>query len=65
LPVDDPSQRCPDITKARQLLNWQPTIQLEEGMRKTINDLKSRISDKTVPDVQLPVPSATFVHELH
>ena len=36
LPQDDPQQRRPDITKARQLLNWEPTIELEEGLRKTV-----------------------------
>lgn len=36
LPQDDPLQRCPDITKARTLLNWGPTIQLEEGLKRTI-----------------------------
>ncbi len=36
LPQDDPLQRCPDITKAKALLNWQPTIQLEEGLKRTI-----------------------------
>lgn len=36
LPQDDPLQRCPDITKAKTLLNWQPTIHLEEGLKRTI-----------------------------
>ena len=36
LPQDDPLQRCPDITKARTLLNWAPTVQLEEGLKRTI-----------------------------
>ena len=35
LPVDDPKQRCPDITKARTHLQWQPTIELTEGLRRT------------------------------
>jgi len=37
LPADDPKQRRPDITKARQYLNWEPKIQLEEGLKKTID----------------------------
>ena len=37
LPADDPKQRRPDISKARELLHWQPTTQLEEGLRYTIN----------------------------
>ncbi|HEX4901669.1 MAG TPA: GDP-mannose 4,6-dehydratase [Acidimicrobiales bacterium] len=36
LPVDDPMQRQPDITKARELLGWEPTVQLREGLRRTI-----------------------------
>ena len=32
LPVDDPQVRQPDITRARQLLSWEPTVQLEEGL---------------------------------
>ena len=36
LPQDDPRQRQPDITQARQVLDWEPTIQLEEGLLKTI-----------------------------
>ena len=36
LPQDDPRQRKPDITKARELLNWQPTTPLREGLVKTI-----------------------------
>jgi UDP-glucuronate decarboxylase len=36
LPQDDPRQRQPDISKAKALLGWQPTIQLEEGVRRTI-----------------------------
>jgi len=36
LPTDDPRQRCPDITKARAELGWEPAIPLEEGLRRTI-----------------------------
>lgn len=36
LPQDDPKQRCPDITKARQLLDWQPNVPFEDGLRRTI-----------------------------
>jgi nucleoside-diphosphate-sugar epimerase len=37
LPADDPMQRCPDITLARQLLKWEPTVELREGLRHTID----------------------------
>jgi len=36
LPVDDPKQRRPDITQARKILEWEPEIELEEGLKKTI-----------------------------
>lgn len=36
LPQDDPQQRQPDIAKARDILRWEPTVQLEEGLRRTI-----------------------------
>jgi len=36
LPVDDPQVRQPDITRARQLLGWEPDIQLEEGLRRML-----------------------------
>ena len=36
LPEDDPVQRCPDITKARELLAWQPRVELDDGLRRTI-----------------------------
>jgi UDP-glucuronate decarboxylase len=37
LPADDPKQRCPDITLAKEKLGWEPTVPLEEGLRKTID----------------------------
>ncbi|MAG15572.1 NAD-dependent dehydratase [Candidatus Woesearchaeota archaeon] len=36
LPVDDPKTRCPNITKAKTILEWQPTIGVDEGLTKTI-----------------------------
>ncbi len=36
LPQDDPMQRCPDITRARQLLDWTPNVPLDEGLDRTI-----------------------------
>ena len=35
LPMDDPKQRCPDITLAKSILKWEPKIQLKEGIEKT------------------------------
>jgi UDP-glucuronate decarboxylase len=40
LPADDPTQRRPDIRLARQKLNWQPTVELEEGLHRTIDFFK-------------------------
>ena len=40
LPIDDPLQRCPDITLAKEVLDWEPNIQLEEGLTATINYFK-------------------------
>jgi nucleoside-diphosphate-sugar epimerase len=37
LPEDDPERRRPDIAKAKKLLHWEPKINLEEGLLKTIN----------------------------
>jgi UDP-glucuronate decarboxylase len=36
LPQDDPTQRCPDISQAREKLGWEPEVALEDGLRKTI-----------------------------
>jgi UDP-glucuronate decarboxylase len=43
LPQDDPRQRQPDITKAKNYLDWAPTIPLKEGLELTIADFKARI----------------------
>ena len=40
LPVDDPQIRQPDITRAKQLLGWEPEIQLEEGLRRMLPTLE-------------------------
>jgi len=37
LPTDDPKQRCPDITKARTILNWEPRVSLKDGLAKTVS----------------------------
>ena len=43
LPQDDPKQRRPNISLASELLKWQPTVQLEEGIRKTVAYFKTVI----------------------
>jgi dTDP-glucose 4,6-dehydratase len=47
LPPDDPTRRCPDITKAKQLLNWQPTVGLDEGMEKTIAWFQRQVAGRS------------------
>ncbi len=37
LPEDDPRKRCPDISKAREFLHWEPKVAIDEGLRKTID----------------------------
>lgn len=43
LPSDDPKQRCPNILKAKSILNWEPKISLEEGLIKTIDNIRKRL----------------------
>ena len=43
LPDDDPTQRCPDITLARERLGWQPAVALEDGLKQTITYFKGLI----------------------
>jgi dTDP-glucose 4,6-dehydratase len=43
LPTDDPKQRRPDITRARALLGWEPKVQLEEGLIKTIAYFRTKV----------------------
>lgn len=48
LPQDDPKQRKPDITLAKKELNWEPEIQLEEGLKKTIEYFKNNHKEYNV-----------------
>ena len=43
LPQDDPKQRKPDISKARQILGWEPQIELEEGLGRTLDYFRGRL----------------------
>jgi len=40
LPGDDPTRRKPDITKAKEILNWEPKVSFKEGLQKTILSFK-------------------------
>jgi dTDP-glucose 4,6-dehydratase len=46
LPTDDPKVRKPDITRARTLLGWEPKVKLEEGLTKTIEYFRKKLSSK-------------------
>jgi dTDP-glucose 4,6-dehydratase len=46
LPQDDPKQRQPDITKARQLLGWEPKIDLETGLRLSLDYFKKAVAEE-------------------
>ena len=49
LPQDDPKQRRPDIGKARRLLNWEPKIDLENGLRMSLDYFRKAVSEEKVP----------------
>jgi dTDP-glucose 4,6-dehydratase len=44
LPQDDPKQRCPDITKARRILHWEPKVNLEEGLQTTYEYFRDKVA---------------------
>ncbi|HXO59531.1 MAG TPA: NAD-dependent epimerase/dehydratase family protein, partial [Candidatus Acidoferrum sp.] len=44
LPEDDPKQRRPDLTRARQILHWEPTTPLDAGLNKTIAYFRQRLA---------------------
>jgi dTDP-glucose 4,6-dehydratase len=46
LPQDDPKQRRPDIIKARQLLGWEPEIDLETGLRMSLDYFRKAVTEE-------------------
>jgi dTDP-glucose 4,6-dehydratase len=44
LPQDDPKQRCPDISKAKRILNWEPRVNLEDGLKRTYEYFRERVT---------------------
>jgi len=46
LPIDDPKQRRPDITRARSVLKWEPKVGLEEGLLNTVGYFKAKLADR-------------------
>jgi dTDP-glucose 4,6-dehydratase len=43
LPPDDPTRRCPDISRAKELLNWEPRVSLEDGLQRTMGYFRSML----------------------
>ncbi|WP_158046798.1 UDP-glucuronic acid decarboxylase family protein [Skermanella pratensis] len=58
LPQDDPMQRRPDISQAKRLLDWQPTIQLREGLERTVAYFDRLLDDQPT---SVPMKSALLV----
>lgn len=54
IPVDDPRQRKPDITKARECLKWEPEIQLRQGLQKTISYFERLLQNNDQLELHLP-----------
>jgi dTDP-glucose 4,6-dehydratase len=53
LPVDDPAQRQPDITRARKLLGWEPKIDLESGLRLSLDYFRSTIASHSAVEERI------------
>lgn len=53
LPQDDPRRRKPDITLAQELLDWEPTVPLQEGLSRTIADFRQRLGSEVVASAVL------------
>ena len=50
LPINDPLQRQPDITKAKQILGWEPKVSREQGMKLTYDFFKSLSSEELLKE---------------
>lgn len=57
LPVDDPTQRQPDITRARRLLGWEPKIDLETGLKLSLDYFQSTLTQRVKPAAAAPALS--------
>jgi dTDP-glucose 4,6-dehydratase len=47
LPQDDPKRRCPDISKAKRILHWEPKVALDEGLRLTLDYFRRKVAQTT------------------
>jgi len=61
LPIDDPIQRCPDITRARRLLGWEPKISLKTGLELSLEYFRQCVErgEKSRPVLSASLPTAT------
>ncbi|MFT3775287.1 MAG: SDR family oxidoreductase [Minicystis sp.] len=50
LPADDPRQRKPDITRAREILGFEPKVHLRDGLARTIEDFRGRLATRPAPN---------------
>ncbi len=57
LPIDDPMRRRPDITKASRILGWEPRVALREGLRRSLEFFRTRLTAPTTPG---GIPEPTF-----
>ena len=51
LPMDDPRQRCPDITRAKRLLDWEPRVSIRDGLARTVTYFRSIMALVEAPSV--------------
>ena len=51
LPMDDPRQRQPDISLAREVLGWSPRVQLSDGLEKTIEYFRDRLLTQQIAEL--------------
>jgi UDP-glucuronate decarboxylase len=58
LPSDDPARRCPDITLAKAMLNWQPRVPLREGLEKTIEYFDRLCSERSAVGLRVAASGA-------
>ena len=57
MPTDDPTRRCPDISKARRIFGWQPTVSLEEGLGRLIAAFRQELDRPAHANSLVSVPT--------
>ena len=58
LPQDDPMQRCPDISLAKRILGWQPTVALDDGLQRTIAYFAQLLTQQGYQDAVTDIKAA-------